>query len=505
MTEKELHIQPQGSFNPEGYADLLTAIFKNSLSGLLEVTGGEAVKKIYFANGFISYASSNQTADRLGDILLKKKIITREQFEKSSQLIKETGKKQGTLLVQMGAIDPKELFRGLILQITEISASPFLWETGNYRYSSDFDRIEEMITLKINPGNIIREGLLSILPADDLLPLGEKSYSVNSDSPFDPDEINLSPLEKKILSMVPAGKSPSEISSSSQIPLKAVVKSFQVLTRLGFMTMSEEKGDGKVTEDTGKPEEAPGMDPELVEYRNEIKSLHDKLNKIDYYKILGIEYKSSLQDIKRAYIKKAKEFHPDRFYNPALEDISPLANKIFMHINEAYNTLSDEKLRRDYNKALLSVTGQSAAVKGESDATLATEQFKKGLHLLKCGECWESTDSFRWAVRLNPDNPLYHSYLGLALLETGRRLKEAEEHLKTAIALDCNNPQYFVNLGLVYKKGKAYEKASEAFSRALRLDPGHKNALKEMDGLPKRGKKDRKEEGPSILKKLFGD
>lgn len=64
----------------------------------------------------------------------------------------------------------------------------------------------------------------------------------------------------------------------------------------------------------------------------------------DYYKILGFDTnKVSINDIKIAYRDKAKKYHPDRnVENTGTEEI-------FKDINEAYRTLSNEKLRRKYD------------------------------------------------------------------------------------------------------------------------------------------------------------
>ena len=64
----------------------------------------------------------------------------------------------------------------------------------------------------------------------------------------------------------------------------------------------------------------------------------------DYYKILGFDTnKVSINDIKNAYRDKAKKYHPDRnVENTGTEEI-------FKDINEAYRTLSNEKLRRKYD------------------------------------------------------------------------------------------------------------------------------------------------------------
>lgn len=63
----------------------------------------------------------------------------------------------------------------------------------------------------------------------------------------------------------------------------------------------------------------------------------------DYYKILGVDKKASQDDIKKAYRKLARQYHPD--LNPGDEK----AAEKFKEINEANEVLSDEKKRKNYD------------------------------------------------------------------------------------------------------------------------------------------------------------
>lgn len=65
---------------------------------------------------------------------------------------------------------------------------------------------------------------------------------------------------------------------------------------------------------------------------------------INYYKILGIEKKSTQEDIKKAYRKLARKYHPD--LNPNDKE----AEKIFKEINEANEVLSNTENRKKYDK-----------------------------------------------------------------------------------------------------------------------------------------------------------
>ncbi len=64
----------------------------------------------------------------------------------------------------------------------------------------------------------------------------------------------------------------------------------------------------------------------------------------DYYKILGVERKAGDDDIRKAYRKLAKQYHPD--YNPNNKH----AEERFKEINEAYEVLSDAKKRSHYDR-----------------------------------------------------------------------------------------------------------------------------------------------------------
>lgn len=65
--------------------------------------------------------------------------------------------------------------------------------------------------------------------------------------------------------------------------------------------------------------------------------------KRDYYEVLGISKSASESDIKRAFRKKAMEYHPDR--NKAAD-----AEQKFKEVNEAYEVLSDPKKKQMYDQ-----------------------------------------------------------------------------------------------------------------------------------------------------------
>lgn len=65
---------------------------------------------------------------------------------------------------------------------------------------------------------------------------------------------------------------------------------------------------------------------------------------IDYYKVLGVERNASQDDIKKAYRKMARKYHPD------LNKDDPNAKDKFQEINEANEVLSDPEKRKKYDE-----------------------------------------------------------------------------------------------------------------------------------------------------------
>ncbi len=63
----------------------------------------------------------------------------------------------------------------------------------------------------------------------------------------------------------------------------------------------------------------------------------------DYYELLGVPRDADAKQIKRAFLKKARELHPD------VSD-APDAEERFKEVNEAYSVLSDEQRRQNYDR-----------------------------------------------------------------------------------------------------------------------------------------------------------
>lgn len=135
---------------------MLENLEKLNETGILTIKNGKQIRSIYIKDGKIISASSNLQEERLGEMLVKAGMITQREYDISVNILKETGKRQGAILVDAGFLTPKELFEGLKYQVKEIIFSIFMLDEGEYKYvPGQIPR--QVIPLQINTVELISE------------------------------------------------------------------------------------------------------------------------------------------------------------------------------------------------------------------------------------------------------------------------------------------------------------------------------------------------------------
>jgi len=75
------------------------------------------------------------------------------------------------------------------------------------------------------------------------------------------------------------------------------------------------------------------------------------LDRLDYYTLLGVKDDAPTEEVKRAFKKFARKYHPDRYAGASQEKIEK-ANGIYRRGSEAYQVLVDPPARKAYDEVL---------------------------------------------------------------------------------------------------------------------------------------------------------
>jgi hypothetical protein len=82
--------------------------------------------------------------------------------------------------------------------------------------------------------------------------------------------------------------------------------------------------------------------------KRRILEFHCQLPDLTHFEVLGVTEETDKKEVKRAYFKLSKEFHPDRFYKKQLGSYGERLAAIFKALTVAFDTVSDDAQRAAY-------------------------------------------------------------------------------------------------------------------------------------------------------------
>lgn len=148
----------EGDLSAIQLPDVLSFVSMIRHTGKLVISSGDQQRSIWWHEGEMTFATSNSNEHSLGQFLLRNGKISEEQYRESMRRVTPQ-LRHGKLLVQMGAISPKDLWWGVKHQVLEIIYSLFPWKQGHFQFHDTDEDIQERITLSINTSSIIMEGI----------------------------------------------------------------------------------------------------------------------------------------------------------------------------------------------------------------------------------------------------------------------------------------------------------------------------------------------------------
>lgn len=153
-------MKSEGRLDEQDLPDLIHELSHERWTGTLRLERDDHRIGIVADAGRLVFASSSNPDYRLGPRLLRRGAITLRQMEDAGRAV-SPGKRFGTVLVERGALDAKELARGVIDQTRDIILLGFRWGSGRYRLEPG-PPAGESITLNISAPQLIFDGIAQV-------------------------------------------------------------------------------------------------------------------------------------------------------------------------------------------------------------------------------------------------------------------------------------------------------------------------------------------------------
>jgi curved DNA-binding protein CbpA len=236
--------------------------------------------------------------------------------------------------------------------------------------------------------------------------------------------------------------------------------------------------------DPAKPTRSAPVDPADAPLRRALELAATRIGEPDLFARLGVPRTAGRAEVKQAYLLLAKQFHPDRFLSPGLAEVAPVVKDLFSALNEAYETLGDDRRRNEYLARLSS----GAAGGGDAGAAALTD-FKKGESCLKSRDYLRARGFLEAAVRADP-RAEYKAALAWALLRDPKSPdRERAKALLDEALQDQTCDRAFYIAGVLAREQGDEQRAEGLFRSTLRANPQHVEAAREVRLLEMRRQK----------------
>lgn len=234
---------------------------------------------------------------------------------------------------------------------------------------------------------------------------------------------------------------------------------------------------GRAAEPPPAVQEGAGAAPEGAtpgerQLRDTLLAVVPRAKERDLFARLGIPDTSGREDVKKAFLSLAKQFHPDRFASPGLADLQEVVRDFFAAVNEAYEVLSDDRKRAEYLKARQA----KRAVHSEA----ARVDFQKGEACLRTRDFARARGFLESAVRADPQ-PEYQAALAFACLADPAHPDRARARQLLAEATqDAACDRAFYVAGVLARDEGDDGGAERHFRAAIKANPRNADAVREL-------------------------
>jgi tetratricopeptide (TPR) repeat protein len=234
-----------------------------------------------------------------------------------------------------------------------------------------------------------------------------------------------------------------------------------------------------------------------AQMRREIEEAHAALRGANHFAVLGLTVSASTDEIRQAFARLARRYHPDAQRDATLQDLRAKLNDVFVAVGNAYAVLKDAAARDRYERAMglrmaapprVAAAAREATAYLSSPASRADEPIEARLiraeEALNAQQPWEAIRLLEEAVAAAGGALKRQAQVLLGRAYADReRPREAEKVLLEVLQADPLSVPACLLLGRIYRERGMAKRARGMFEKALEIDPAQEDALRELAAL----------------------
>lgn len=334
-------------------------------SGRLHLIRGRELRQLRFREGRVLDGSSDLPGERLGDLLVREGLLTAEALESTVRVVLGERRRLGAVLVETGRLSREQVAGAVsrhaiaVLQasLAREGLSVAFEEASEVQPTTDF-------ACRLSAADLVLQVARQV-DAEPLLDrgLGDRARVLaRSAGPREGDPaIPFSPAEGFVLSRVDGTLGFRALRDVIPLPAAEVDRCVLGLLFTGAVEAvaaaspaprarrPAEPGPASASAPSG-PVIAPP--PRGADLRAAVLEAHAGLEKRTHYEVLGIGQDASDADVRLAYARLMRMFHPDAFASGEIDDLRAQRAAVYRRASEAFSVLKDDDARAAYDNQL---------------------------------------------------------------------------------------------------------------------------------------------------------
>jgi len=146
---------------PMGAVEVMGLISSTQWKGELDLLSADVRRAVFFEGPVVRMATSSHPSERLGEILIRFGIVSRENIEEALRRVSPE-RHLGQVLVESGRLTQTELFEQLKRQVEEIVYAALQMREGTFELTEGFGSQALHVTLHVSASHLLMEGVRRI-------------------------------------------------------------------------------------------------------------------------------------------------------------------------------------------------------------------------------------------------------------------------------------------------------------------------------------------------------